>query len=248
MPPEQPFQGGNTAPNNGKPTGQNPNGYKKRTTSPEQNSGNAPKAKAGYAMAYSNNLDEEYEFELLNAYETIQQNFQELVSNNDSLDKAFLFGSVIGFLASLKQINEQFIDSICQNEVTRLDANFSNSLQESKKNRILTANSYVDKLSFDIAEKLSANTTTENLVDSISQVFSSNKYRVKMMATENAFESRRTMDIGVGSEQGFTSARWVSNLDEKTCGVCAGLHGQVFKITEVPPRTHPNCRCTVEFI
>ncbi|MER2007919.1 MAG: hypothetical protein ABS939_10780, partial [Psychrobacillus sp.] len=46
LPPEQPFQGGQTGPNDGKPTGPNENKMKDRDSSPEQNSGNTPKSKA----------------------------------------------------------------------------------------------------------------------------------------------------------------------------------------------------------
>ena len=37
--------------------------------------------------------------------------------------------------------------------------------------------------------------------------------------------------------------RWVAEDDGRTCSKCRELNGQVFKINEVPPKQHYNCRC-----
>jgi SPP1 gp7 family putative phage head morphogenesis protein len=47
---------------------------------------------------------------------------------------------------------------------------------------------------------------------------------------------------------------WVTTIDERTCPICIGLHGQTWDITEVdlipniPDETHYNCRCRVMLV
>jgi hypothetical protein len=47
---------------------------------------------------------------------------------------------------------------------------------------------------------------------------------------------------------------WVTTIDERTCPICIGLHGQTWDITEVdlipniPDDTHYNCRCRVMLV
>lgn len=43
---------------------------------------------------------------------------------------------------------------------------------------------------------------------------------------------------------GIGFVKWVSEQDSKTCSHCADLDGEVFPIDEVPPKPHPNCRCS----
>ena len=38
---------------------------------------------------------------------------------------------------------------------------------------------------------------------------------------------------------------WNAEEDDRTCGVCMGLDRKVFRITELPPKPHINCRCWV---
>ena len=38
--------------------------------------------------------------------------------------------------------------------------------------------------------------------------------------------------------------QWVAEDDEKTCDTCKELDGQIFRVKDVPPKQHYNCRCT----
>lgn len=47
-------------------------------------------------------------------------------------------------------------------------------------------------------------------------------------------------------EAGVEKVRWRSMEDSRVCKTCDDLDGQIFKITEVPPKPHLNCRCVLE--
>ena len=54
-------------------------------------------------------------------------------------------------------------------------------------------------------------------------------------------------------EMGYTHYKYSAVMDEKTCDICGGLHGQVFPIAErMPgfnfPACHPWCRCSFEIV
>lgn len=42
---------------------------------------------------------------------------------------------------------------------------------------------------------------------------------------------------------GVTKVRWVTAKDEKTCVECRGRSDKIYKISEIPPKTHYGCRC-----
>lgn len=46
-------------------------------------------------------------------------------------------------------------------------------------------------------------------------------------------------------DRGVEWVRWVTAKDEKTCVECRGRNNKVYKITEVPGKTHYGCRCYV---
>lgn len=45
-------------------------------------------------------------------------------------------------------------------------------------------------------------------------------------------------------DAGVKWAKWLSKHDNKVCGECHALDGQVFRISEIPRKPHWNCRCT----
>lgn len=45
---------------------------------------------------------------------------------------------------------------------------------------------------------------------------------------------------------GVLKVRWRSEHDSKVCGECRLLDGKVFRITSVPDKPHPGCRCWLE--
>ena len=46
-------------------------------------------------------------------------------------------------------------------------------------------------------------------------------------------------------DMGVKEVEWVSFDDDKTCSTCNGRDGKVYKVSEVPPKTHYGCRCYV---
>ena len=63
-----------------------------------------------------------------------------------------------------------------------------------------------------------------------------------------SYADRSVIDGTVGGykEAGVEMVRWVAVEDEKTCPECKKLDGQVFSISEIPPRPHYHCRCVLE--
>lgn len=44
-------------------------------------------------------------------------------------------------------------------------------------------------------------------------------------------------------EHGVTQARWISTLDERTCGYCAYRSGRLYDLDDIILPAHPACRC-----
>ena len=47
-------------------------------------------------------------------------------------------------------------------------------------------------------------------------------------------------------DMGVEKVRWVAKIDKRTCKVCRERNNQIYKILEVPRKTHYNCRCYLE--
>ena len=45
---------------------------------------------------------------------------------------------------------------------------------------------------------------------------------------------------------GVTEVMWNAEDDSKTCKVCRERDGMIYKIDEIPPKPHYNCRCTLK--
>ena len=52
--------------------------------------------------------------------------------------------------------------------------------------------------------------------------------------------------IDAFESQGVERVRWRTQEDERVCSVCNGRDGEIYPISNVPPRPHWNCRCTIE--
>ncbi len=48
------------------------------------------------------------------------------------------------------------------------------------------------------------------------------------------------------ADMGVKKVRWKSVIDGRECKVCRERHNKIFKISEVPEKTHYNCRCYLE--
>ena len=51
--------------------------------------------------------------------------------------------------------------------------------------------------------------------------------------------------ISVWKSCGVKRVMWISEHDDRTCGVCSDLDRNVFDIDNVPEKQHYNCRCTL---
>ena len=47
-------------------------------------------------------------------------------------------------------------------------------------------------------------------------------------------------------DDGVKRVMWVSEHDNRVCGMCDILDGTIFSIEDVPPKPHPGCRCHLE--
>lgn len=45
---------------------------------------------------------------------------------------------------------------------------------------------------------------------------------------------------------GVKNVKWVAELDSRTCSTCRERNGVIYRLTEVPEKTHYNCRCYLE--
>jgi hypothetical protein len=47
-------------------------------------------------------------------------------------------------------------------------------------------------------------------------------------------------------DSGVERVKWNTNIDGRECSVCRERHDKIYKISEVPRKTHYNCRCYLE--
>lgn len=249
LPPEQPFQGGQTGvtPKGGAPKGTK---QKPRKTNPESNSGNAPKARK--ATASYSKTEEDYENELFSQYDEIESQVASVIEQNKDEDdrvKNILVASVIlSLFKSFTIIGQKYMTHAFDSEFHSHTDDNTASASMMKRNLNEWNDSYVSKLSNDlngeIAKSISQGTP---IVDAVAQVFASNKFRVTLISQAGIVEAVRQASI-IGNEiAGAQEAIWVSRLDDRTCNTCRGLHGRSFAIADVPPRPHSGCRCTLHF-
>jgi hypothetical protein len=252
-PPAQPFQGNQTGTNDGKPNGPNKNPMKQRTTSPEQNSGNPPKSKANLAIAYSKQLEEEYETELVDYYNSIKADIVKLVEDNKDKDhtllEILLAGALLGMFKSFSHIGDKYIDDAYNSEISYytsdIDVNKTNSIKNQLKQ---WNNSYVQKLANDIKNGIIKNISNELPINiAVNKAFNSNAYRVPAMSEAIILDSTRQAKIQGNEFLGNNTATWRAHLDDMTCATCRGLDGQSFNINDIPPRPHAHCRCELDF-
>lgn len=50
------------------------------------------------------------------------------------------------------------------------------------------------------------------------------------------------------AERSVSRVRWRSERDNKVCHVCFKRDGNIYPLTALPPKPHPNCRCWTEVV
>lgn len=64
---------------------------------------------------------------------------------------------------------------------------------------------------------------------------------VAVEVADNAIKTAR-------EERGEVYVKWRSEHDSRTCGVCIQRDGNIYPLSRVPKKPHPNCRCWTEII
>lgn len=245
LPPVQPFQG-----NNGRPPGSNENGYSQNRDSSPKQSSNTPKT-ANKTIAYYNNIEEDYEKELVEIYDNIMDNVEAVAKENNGEDgrllETLIATTLIASFKTISSISQRYLYQAYEGEYS----NHSSALPDTSnaKSRIKEWNdSYLLKLANDIKDNIKNNMQKGlDVSNAIGGAFYSNKYRIKLIAKEGLLEATRQAKIGAHQHSGFTKATWIAHMDDMTCEICKGLHGHSFNINEIPPRPHSSCRCDLEF-
>ncbi len=128
----------------------------------------------------------------------------------------------MGFDGDIRDLDEAWVEDFFDeyNPVTKYV--FSNEIDR-KKSRLF------ESLVASTVERTQSYKTAENLL--IKQV---KQYAIEL---EDAIAKVVYEDTGV------TKVEWFAEDDDKTCGDCKKLDGQIFKLNDVPPKQHYNCRC-----
>ena len=128
----------------------------------------------------------------------------------------------LGFEGEPRDLDEGWIQEFFDeyNPVTKYV--FSNELdrKESRLFESVVASSATAVQSYNTAQRLLTNQIKQSAID-----------------LEDAILILAYTDAGV------QKVRWVSEHDSKTCSVCDEMDGEIFDITDVPPKQHINCRC-----
>ena len=73
------------------------------------------------------------------------------------------------------------------------------------------------------------------------------QYQARTLARTNviAAHGQAVIDFKEANNDIFTGVRWFTQLDERTCPICAPLHGKDFYKDQPPHPAHYNCRCAL---
>jgi SPP1 gp7 family putative phage head morphogenesis protein len=66
---------------------------------------------------------------------------------------------------------------------------------------------------------------------------------LKRQIKQSAIDLEDSIADEVYKDLGVEQVMWVAEDDNKTCGECNALDGQIFDVDEVPPKQHWHCRC-----
>lgn len=78
----------------------------------------------------------------------------------------------------------------------------------------------------------------------IRRVADTTSYQAQRIARTETLTAYRDSQIGAWKGSGVVQGwKWDAALDDRTCPVCWGMHGQIFPADE-PFETHANCRCS----
>lgn len=140
--------------------------------------------------------------------------------------------------------NKENLDVALNNQW--IGANFKETLIENHRHFIFT-------LSRDIVASLIRGDGVRQLKDIIKKAINTFTKRViAVMRTETTYITNKAI-LDKALSEGKTRYRYIARLDDRTCGTCKMLNGEIGFIKDaVPgkniPPAHTNCRCTIEII
>lgn len=153
-------------------------------------------------------------------YKTIKQEFLKIV--NDIYQTIYDEAVAMGFDGDIRNLDEAWIEEFFDryNPVTKYV--FSNEIdrKESRLFEALVSNELERLQSYAYAERLITTQIEQYAID-----------------LEDAVAKVVYEDTNV------EKVMWVSEKDDRTCGVCSELDGQIFDLVAVPPKQHYQCRC-----
>lgn len=128
----------------------------------------------------------------------------------------------MGFDGDIEDLDESFIEEFFEEYSPVTKYVFKNELgrKESRLFESLVAVPLDKVHSYKTAEKLLARQVKQSVIDLEDKV------------AKSVYKS-----IGVKKVQ------WVAEHDERTCGVCHELDGQIYDLKDIPPKQHYQCRC-----
>lgn len=97
-------------------------------------------------------------------------------------------------------------------------------------------NTEMERKAYRLAETLEVSTDRDAEINKALRFWSQQLAQFAINMTDYAM-------IAAMDDAGVEYAEWVDMHDEKVCGECHALDGQVFRVDEFPPKPHPNCRC-----
>ena len=128
----------------------------------------------------------------------------------------------MGFDGDLGDLDESWIEDFFEEYSAVSKYVFTNELDR-KKSRLFEA------LVANLEKRLESYESSEKQI--IKQIKQSG------IEFEDKIAQKTYEDLGVEKVQ------WVAEQDDKTCGVCNELDGEIFNLDDVPPKQHLNCRC-----
>lgn len=75
-------------------------------------------------------------------------------------------------------------------------------------------------------------------------VFKSAQRRATVIARTETLRAHNEGRKAFYREVGIKKVKWLTAHDERTCAICSGLDGEVFRIEDDPGMPHPVCRCS----
>lgn len=65
------------------------------------------------------------------------------------------------------------------------------------------------------------------------------------MTSQYADDIEWEATIGMYKELGFEKVKWITEKDDRVCKVCKERDNKLYRISNIPPKPHIGCRCSV---